>query len=49
MLVAAIVIYLVFAFFLGPLWPLEGFAKGGLFGKLLVIGWAFLLISGLSE
>ena len=48
MFIAAIVIYIVLAILLGPLWPLQMFGKGGLLGKLLVAGWVALLIAGLN-
>ena len=49
MLTAAIIIYVVMALLFGSLWPLSMFAKAGLIGRILVIAWAALLISGLNN
>lgn len=44
---AAIIIYLIAAFIVGPLWPFELIlGKAGPFGVLLAIGWFALLIYG---
>lgn len=48
MLTAAIIIYIVLAILFGPLWPLSMFAKAGILGKLIVVGWVALLIVGLN-
>lgn len=49
MLVASIIIYIIFAFIRGPLWPLELLArKAGGLGYLMLIGWLFLLIKGMN-
>ncbi len=46
---AAIIIYLIAAVLVGPLWPLELISgKAGPLGVLLAIGWIALLIYGLS-
>ncbi len=48
MLIAAGIIYVIFAFITGPLWPLELLGgKAGPLGYLLVIVWLGLLIGGL--
>jgi hypothetical protein len=49
MLIAAIIIYIIFAFIRGPLWPLEllGGKAGGL-GYLMLVVWLFLLIKGMN-
>ena len=49
MFIAAIIIYVILAIILGPLWPLSMFGKGGLIGKLVVAGWVALLIAGLNS
>ena len=49
MLVLAIIIYVILAICLGPLWPLEMFGRGGFLGKLIVAGWVSLLIAGLNS
>lgn len=49
MLTTAIIIYIVFAFLFGPLWPLSMFGKGGCLGQVIVIAWASLLIAGLNS
>lgn len=47
MLIAAGIIYFVFAILTGPTWPLDLLGgKGGPFGRLLVILWIGLLIAG---
>jgi hypothetical protein len=47
MLIAAGIIYFVFAILTGPLWPLDLLAgKGGPFGRFLVALWIVLLIAG---
>ncbi len=48
MFTVAIIIYVVLAILLGPLWPLEMFAKAGLLGRIIVIAWAALLIAGMN-
>lgn len=48
MLTTAIIIYVILAILLGPLWPLEMFAKAGLLGKIIVAAWATLLIAGIN-
>jgi hypothetical protein len=48
MLTAAIIIYVILAILLGPLWPLEMFAKGGFFEKIIVAAWVALLIAGIN-
>lgn len=48
MFIAAIVIYVIFSFIVGPLWPLEAISgKGGPIGVLLALLWGGLLIGGL--
>lgn len=49
MFIAAIIIYIILAIAVGPLWPLEMFAKGGILGIIFVIGWFVLLIAGLGS
>lgn len=49
MLIAAIVIYVIFAVLFGPLWPLDMFGKGGCLGQIVVAGWVALLIAGLNS
>ena len=49
MLIAAIVIYIILAVLLGPLWPLSMFGRGGCLGQLVVAAWVALLIAGLSS
>lgn len=48
MLIAAIVIYIVLAVLVGPLWPFEMFAKGAPLGIIFVIGWIILLFAGIG-
>lgn len=48
MFIAAIIIYLIFAIILGPLWPLQMYGKGGPIGKLVVVLWVVLFIAGLN-
>jgi len=48
MLIAAIIIYIVFAILFGSLWPLDMFGRAGFLGKLFVAGWVALLIAGLA-
>lgn len=48
MLIAAIIIYIVFAILFGSLWPLDMFGRAGFLGKLIVAGWVALLITGLN-
>jgi hypothetical protein len=48
MLIAAIIIYVIFAIFTGPFWPLELISgKAGPIGVILVLLWLALLIAGL--
>ena len=49
MLTIAIIIYLILAFFFGPLWPMSMFGKGGCLGQLIVAAWGALLIGGLNN
>lgn len=49
MFVLAVIIYVILAIAVGPLWPLEMFAKGGLLGIIFVIGWFVLLTAGLGN
>ena len=49
MLTIAIIIYFILAFFLGALWPLSMFGKGGCLGQLIVAAWVALLIGGLNN
>lgn len=50
MFTAAIIIYVIFAFIAGPMWPLQLLGgKAGLLGYVLVIGWLALLIAGMSS
>ena len=48
MFTVAIIIYVVLAILLGPLWPLSMFAKAGLLGKIIVVAWVALLVSGMN-
>ena len=49
MLIAAFIIYTIFAFLVGPFWPLDVLAgKAGFLGYLLLIGWIILLIAGIA-
>ena len=48
MLVFAIIIYVILAVILGPMWPLEMFFKAGLLGKSIVAAWVALLIGGIN-
>ena len=49
MLIAAGIIYAIFAVLTGPFWPLELLGgKAGPLGYLLVIIWIALLIGGLN-
>jgi hypothetical protein len=49
MLTVAIIIYVILAFFFGPLWPLSMFDKGGCLGQIIVLAWVSLLIAGLNN
>lgn len=49
MFVAAIIIYVILAFILGPMWPLAMIAKGGLLERIIVAAWFSLLIAGLAH
>lgn len=49
MLVAAIIIYIVFAILFGPMWPLDMFGRSGCLGQLIVAGWVALLIAGMAS
>lgn len=50
MFILAIIIYVIFAFLTGPLWPLQLLGgKAGPLGYLLVIGWVILLIAGINS
>lgn len=49
MFTTAIIIYVIAAILVGPLWPLELISgKAGPLGVLLAIGWFVLLIGGMS-
>lgn len=48
MITAAFIIYLIFAFVVGPFWPIEAISgKGGPLGVILALGWFGLLIGGI--
>jgi hypothetical protein len=48
MFIAAMVIYVIFAFIVGPFWPLEAISgKGGPIGVILALLWVGLLIGGI--
>lgn len=50
MFIAAMVIYTIAAFLVGPLWPLQLISgKAGLIGVVLAIGWFILLIGGIGS
>lgn len=50
MLIAAIIIYVIFAILTGPLWPLALLGgKAGPIGYLLVAVWVGLLIGGAAS
>ena len=49
MYTAAIIIYVIFAVLFGPFWPLSMFAKAGLLGKIVVIAWTVMFISGINS
>lgn len=42
MVIATIVIYVIFAFLFGPLWPIGMFARGKWLGKIVVTAWIAL-------
>ncbi|MFZ4414663.1 MAG: hypothetical protein ACOYOV_16385 [Bacteroidales bacterium] len=47
MIIAALIIYVIFAFIVGPFWPLEAISgKGGPIGVILGLVWLGLLIAG---
>lgn len=48
MLAVAIIIYVILAIILGPMWPLEMFSRAGLLGKIIVAAWVALLIAGIN-
>lgn len=48
MKVLAIIIYVILALFLGPLWPIEMFAKGGCLGQIIAGAWWCLLLAGIG-
>jgi len=48
MFVAAVIIYFIFAFIIGPLWPLEALSgKGGPIGVIMGLLWGALFIAGI--
>lgn len=50
MLILSIIIYVIFAFIAGPLWPLSLLGgKAGPLGYLLLICWLILFIAGLNS
>lgn len=50
MFIAAMIIYVIVAFLVGPLWPLQLISgKAGPFGILLAICWFALLIAGMGS
>ena len=49
MVIAAIIIYIIFAILFGPLWPLSMFSKAGCLGQIIVLAWVALLIVGLCK
>lgn len=49
MLIAAIIIYIVFALLFGALWPFSMFGRGGCLGQIIVIAWVSLLVAGLNN
>ena len=44
----AIIIYVILAFFLGPLWPIEMFVKAGCLGQIISGAWWVLLLCGMG-
>ena len=49
MFTIAIIIYVILAFFFGPLWPMSMFGRGGCLGQIIVAAWVALLIGGLNN
>ncbi len=50
MFIAAVIIYVLFGFLIGPLWPLDLLGgKAGPLGYLLLAGWLALLIGGMAN
>lgn len=50
MFIAAMIIYVIVAFLVRPLWPLQLISgKAGPLGILLAIGWFALLIGGMGS
>ena len=50
MLILSVIIYVIFSFMAGPLWPLPLLGgKAGPLGYLLVICWFALFIAGLNS
>ena len=50
MFIAAMIIYVIVAFLVGPFWPLQLISgKAGPLGILLAIGWFALLIGGMGS
>jgi hypothetical protein len=47
MFTAAMIIYVIVSILAGPFWPFDLLAgKAGLLGRILVIGWIYMLIKG---
>ena len=47
MFTAAIIIYVIVSLLIGPSWPFDLIAgKAGWLGRILVIGWIYMLIKG---
>jgi hypothetical protein len=45
MFTVGIIIYVIVSIFIGPFWPIDLIAgKAGWIGRILVIGWIYLLI-----
>jgi len=49
MFTIAIIIYVILAFFFGPLWPMSMFGRGGCLGQIVVAAWVALLIGGINN
>jgi hypothetical protein len=50
MLTAAIIIYIIISFLIGPIWPLELISgKAGIIGRIIAFSWIMLLISGMKN
>ena len=49
MFTVAIIIYIIFGVFFGPLWPMSMFGRGGCLGQLIVAALVALLMGGLNN